>query len=400
MPLVSIVIPVYNSEKYLEKSLDSVINQTLQDIEIICVDDGSIDGSWCIIESYARKDSRIRTIQKENGGLVSARKAGTELARGQYIGYVDSDDWIEPDMYEKLFVIAEKHQADMVSSGYFFEGNYITINYDNVPEGLYENEKILYLRENSIYNLKAKDVGIRGSLCCKLFRTELLKAVQKEISDKLTFSEDKMCVISYVLQANRVYMLKQAFYHYISHASSMVHTADLDYLASVNEVYQHFIKLYNHRNFTPGMRMQAEVYITELLYKGINSRLGFQNKNLFWIDPYYLEDIPPNTKVVLYGGGELGHAYRQQILGRKDMAFVGCVDYAYEKMEQDELNVSSPKELLQWDYDIVLITIKNQEKATEIKHILEGMGVVREKIRWYEQKEIFWKYAQINGWLK
>lgn len=398
MAKVSIIIPVYNAERYLRQCLDSMLSQSLKDIEVICVDDGSTDGSHEIIYQYVRQDNRFKVIHKENGGLVSARKAGIALASGQYIGYVDSDDWIDPTMYQVLYQTAVQNQADMVSSGYFFEGNYVTEHYDGVAEGLYDESRMAYLRENAIYNPATEDVGLRGSLCCKLFRTELFRTVQQEISDKLTFSEDKICVLSFVLQCSRVYVLKQAFYHYIVHPSSMVHSADTNYLTNVNEVYQSFIKLYEHPAFTQSMRVQAELYITELLYKGINSRLGFSNGSLFWLDPYYLSDIPTGARVALYGGGELGRAYRRQLEGRKDLELVGCVDPAYKNMKNSDFDVCSPDELRQWEYDIVLITVKNREKATAIKKELEEAGILEEKIRWYEQKEIFWKYAKVNGW--
>ena len=99
VPKVSIIVPVYKVEKYLRKCIDSIINQTLKDIEIILVDDGSPDNCGKICDEYAAKDTRIKVIHKENGGLSSARNAGMEVAEGEYIGFVDSDDWIESDMY-------------------------------------------------------------------------------------------------------------------------------------------------------------------------------------------------------------------------------------------------------------------------------------------------------------
>ena len=94
---VSVIIPVYNVEKYLCKCLDSVVNQTLRDIEIICVDDGSTDSSWEILKEYAQRDDRIKLIHKENGGLSSARNVAMQVAKGDYIGFIDSDDWIDLD---------------------------------------------------------------------------------------------------------------------------------------------------------------------------------------------------------------------------------------------------------------------------------------------------------------
>jgi glycosyltransferase involved in cell wall biosynthesis len=114
---ISVIIPVYNVEKYLRRCLDSVINQTFRDLEIICVNDGSTDSSSEILEEYKSKDERIIVINKVNGGLSSARNAGMKVAQGEYIGFVDSDDWIDLDFFEKLYVAAKKHDADAACTG-------------------------------------------------------------------------------------------------------------------------------------------------------------------------------------------------------------------------------------------------------------------------------------------
>lgn len=115
-PKASVIVPVYNVERYLSKCLDSIVNQTLSDIEIICVNDGSQDGSAQILESYANRDSRIKIITQNNRGLSAARNTGMKVAVGKYIGFVDSDDWIEKDFYEKLFNAAETYQADIAAA--------------------------------------------------------------------------------------------------------------------------------------------------------------------------------------------------------------------------------------------------------------------------------------------
>ena len=400
MALLSVIIPVYNTEKYLSKCLDSVINQTLRDIEIICVDDGSTDSSLAILKSYAKKDARIQIIEKKNGGLVSARKAGVKRANGTYIGYVDSDDWVDPAMYEQLYDCAVGNQADMVSSGYFLEGNYITTHYDGVPEGMYDADRMGFLRENAIYNIKIQDVGIRSPLCTKIFLTEKFKKVQLEIPEEISMSEDKLCVLSYLLSCSRVYVKKESYYHYVIHQESMVHRPDYHYLLKVNAVYQYLLTLYSHPFFTKTMRMQAELYLTEMLYKGINSRMGFENKNLLWIDPCWLRDIPYGSKLVLYGGGELGDTYYRQLRNRRDLSFVCCVDFEWKKYVSDFGAIVSPEKLLETEYDLIVITIKNRNKADEVKGKLIETGIAKEKILWFEQKEIYWKYAEANGWLK
>lgn len=120
MSKVSVIIPVYNVEKYLRQCLDSVINQTLKDIEIICVNDGSTDNSPQILEEYAAKDNRIKIINKTNGGLSSARNAGMEVAQGEFIGFVDSDDYLDLNFYESLYNRAKETNSDIVVCEYIY----------------------------------------------------------------------------------------------------------------------------------------------------------------------------------------------------------------------------------------------------------------------------------------
>lgn len=120
MPLVSVVIPVCNAQKYLRECLDSILSQTLTDLELICVDDGSKDESGAMLDEYAGRDSRIRVIHKENTGYGHSMNVGFDAARGEYIGIVESDDWIERDMYERLFEAAALTKVDVVKSNFFF----------------------------------------------------------------------------------------------------------------------------------------------------------------------------------------------------------------------------------------------------------------------------------------
>lgn len=120
IPKVSVVIPCYNVEKYLRQCLDSVVKQTLKEIEIICVNDGSTDSTLSIIEEYASKDSRIRIIDKANGGYGESMNRGFDMAEGEYIGIVESDDYAEEDMFERLYCCAKEHSLDAVKSGFFY----------------------------------------------------------------------------------------------------------------------------------------------------------------------------------------------------------------------------------------------------------------------------------------
>lgn len=394
---VSVVVPVYNTAEYLPECLESIMTQSMKEIEIICVDDGSTDETPQVLARYASRDKRINIIHKENGGLVSARKTGVMAARGNYVAFVDSDDWIEADMYEELYQLASQYTVDMVTCGFFLEGNYTTTHMDTVPQGLFTGFDLSEVRDKTIYDLERHSSGIKASLCYKLFKRELIQNAQCKIPDEITMAEDKMCLLTALLDCSSVYVYHKPFYHYRIRPNSIVHTGSEEYLLKVYAVYKYLKKLYCHRLFTTNMRRQAEIYITELLYKGINTLLGFENRNLLWIDPYWLDHIPMNAKVILYGAGELGEKYRKQLLSRPDIQYATCIDFSYERLSSDRFLVESPNIVLSREYDYVIITIKNSEKAQAVRKELEGMGIPGDKILWFEQIEFFWRFVQAEG---
>lgn len=396
---VSIIVPVYNSEKYLRRCLDSIIGQTLKEIEIICVNDGSTDSSPQILEEYANEDSRIKVMHKENGGAGSARKAGESLAQGQYLGYVDSDDWVEPEMYERLYKSACDNNVEIVTSGYFYEGDYVTVHFDMVDAGIYRDDGITCLRDSTFYRMEKKGPGLSAYLFCKLFAKNLVSRLKYMVPDSITMAEDKMFLLSCILECNSAMVLKEAYYHYMINPSSVVHTINRNYLLNVNEVYQYLLKLYQHPNFTENMRIQSELFVTNLLVKGINTFLGFHVRNLLWFDPYWLDKIPGGSRVVLYGSGEAGRKCRQQLLSRKNLYFAGCIDFCHEYVKDTVLNVQAPELLKTMHFDYIVITIKNPAKAKEIRTQLEELGVSQEKILWFEQNDLFWRYAEAEGLL-
>jgi len=139
MPKVSVVVPVYNVEKYLRECLDSIVSQTLKDIEIICVNDGSTDNSPAILEEYANKDNRIKIISKSNSGYGHTMNVGIDAATGEYIGIVETDDYIKQDMYEKLYNIAIKYDLDFIKADFYrfsYEGEKQKLQYNHIA-GLY-----------------------------------------------------------------------------------------------------------------------------------------------------------------------------------------------------------------------------------------------------------------------
>ena len=170
MAKVSVIVPVYNVEKYLKQCLDSIVDQTLEDLEIVLVDDGSVDSSGTICDEYAKKDSRIEVIHKANGGLSDARNVGISKAKGRYIGFVDSDDYIKEDMYEILLNLIKKYDADVSICNLYdvIDGNECIRNKEN---GIREYSRLDILKKVLL------DKNIQSYAWNKLYEKELFDKI-------------------------------------------------------------------------------------------------------------------------------------------------------------------------------------------------------------------------------
>lgn len=212
---VSIIVPVYNAEKYLVKCLDSVINQKLKNIEIIIVDDGSTDGSSEICLEYAAKDSRIIYYRKENEGLAAARQDGIERATGEYVGFVDSDDWLELNMYEKMYTEAIKENADIVFCNCFFDDNKPDRVY--LESGVYDRKRIeeeILPRSLAGINTKGSNSVIRWSNCLRMYKLSLIKDNNISFGRKFRRSQDLQLTFETTLYAQKYVSLNDEFlYH-------------------------------------------------------------------------------------------------------------------------------------------------------------------------------------------
>ena len=230
MPKISIIVPCYNAEKYLPKCLDSLINQTLKDIEIIAVNDGSTDGSLSVLKDYAKKDSRIVIIDKENSGPSSCRNIGIEKATGDFIQFVDSDDWIEPETCEVCYQKAIEHNVDMVS----FNANTVceTKNWKRIYYKATE-EKIVALKD--MVSLLFQNPFHSWHY---LFKKDFLKNNQIKYPENIFWCEDVIFILTCWLKSNQVLLLSNVFYNYVQIDSSITHTPKhvFDIFNVINEI--------------------------------------------------------------------------------------------------------------------------------------------------------------------
>ena len=202
-PEVSVIVPVYNAEKYLRKCVDSLLAQTFRYFEVILVDDGSPDRSGAICDEYAEKDPRVRVFHKENGGVSSARQCGLDHARGEYTIHADPDDWVEPNMLEELYAKAKAEDADMVICDYYVEFGKKTELKRQQPSAL-DSETVL----------REMFQRLHGSLWNKLVKRACYKDFQISFPPEIHYSEDLYVVVSLLLHPIKVAYIPRAFYHY------------------------------------------------------------------------------------------------------------------------------------------------------------------------------------------
>ena len=224
MPLVSIVVPVYQVEKYLDRCVESLRNQTLQNIEIILVDDGSPDNCPQICDQYAQADNRIKVIHKKNGGLSSARNAGLAVATGEYVGFVDSDDDVELDMYEKLYYTAHQQQVDFVMSDYIriLQDGKTYLKTLDIDTGRYDKEKISLDIYPQLIMRQDLEYGPLLSVRHCIYRREFLKKNGLTFDEKVRWSEDNIFSAFVGYYADSFYYLKgEGLYHYHSNPGTI-----------------------------------------------------------------------------------------------------------------------------------------------------------------------------------
>lgn len=225
MPKISIIVPLYNSEKYLARCIKSILNQTFKNFELILVDDGSIDGSLSICEGFAEKDTRIKVIHKENGGVSTARNTGLEIAVGDYITFVDSDDYIEPNMYEQMMNKALEYDCDVVLCDCLkeFDG-YSEIYSHNIRSGFYDYKRLK--TEYYPHLLVTEKIEYPATISnCRLLWKNALNTPQMRYEQGIRYSEDLLFGAKLIYNAKSFYYMKGcAYYHYVINNDSASHT--------------------------------------------------------------------------------------------------------------------------------------------------------------------------------
>lgn len=289
MPKVSVVVPVYNAMPFLPFCIDSILAQTFPDLEIILVDDGSTDGSPSLCDKYAAKDTRIICIHQKNTGAAAARNTGLSLATGEFITFVDSDDWIDPDMYETMVMVAEKRNCDLVICDCLKEyRNTRQIYTHDLPGGFYDREAMVSRYFPQLLMPDTMEYPVTISNCLLLIRRKLIEKHGLSFPEGIRFSEDLLfgSEVGYYAQS-MVYLKGYAPYHYRQNQNSVTHAKFKNKWPMLLELYRRIQKSFEQKtefDFNPQIQrcMLFFVYMAmnDLRIPKKSSRKFFQEANV------------------------------------------------------------------------------------------------------------------------
>lgn len=236
--LVSVIVPVYNAEKYLNKCIESILNQSYKNLEVICINDGSSDNSLGILEEYKQKDNRLVIIDKENNGVSSARNHGIKISKGELITFVDSDDWLEQDAIDNMVKLIIENDCDVIRTNYYL--NYVgkdEFKNNNIQNKLYKKEEI---------NNKLIEKFLLGELNCYtvllLIKKEILISNNMFFNENVAMLEDKLFYLNLLLNINTIYLSDETYtYHYFQNSdgaslSTKNIERNIDNIIKVNDI--------------------------------------------------------------------------------------------------------------------------------------------------------------------
>lgn len=373
---ISVIITIYNMEQYLDKCIQSVINQTYKNLEIILVNDGSTDESLNICNKYAALDIRFVVINKRNEGLVRARISGIKQATGDYITFVDADDWLDSNAYE--LVVNMSDNEDMITYGLLEDYTFKSVEkYDWIEEGVY--------KENNIKNAVLPGIfadnyffgfNILPNLVCKFIKREILCNCINKVSPDVAIGEDLDFVVQSLNLTRSLRAIKICPYHYVQREKSMVRTSVSD--KAVIGLYRDLMAIESDIN-EADWKKQVCTYMSFILQ--------LKKMNLFIKNSSFFDKLK-NKKVVVYGAGNYGRAFVEAVSEELHAVVLAIADSNWKNIEWDAGIIISPEDIVNIDFDMVYIAVLNENVCNDIKNNLLGMGVDENKIMYYGIKDV------------
>ena len=375
---VSVIVPIFNGEKTIEKCIESLLKQDIQELEIVLVDDGSIDKSGELCDDYSKRCNNIKVIHQENKGLARARLTGCIHAKYERIAFVDCDDYVEPFLLKLLDEKMTSSSADLVVSHLIYDFNESVVRSNLYMEaGIKKRDDALeYLFGDEL----GRSLGVEITMCGKLFRKNYLIEALNEISICKSYGEDLEELLRYIKQIETILLVDEWGYHYVKQTNSMSNTADLKNYGRIKELYDvfNFKDEWDMKNTV--LRNQANLFIRFLLQE--TTSLLFPNIELgyiLYVPPY--EIIPQNSRLIVYGAGRVGKSMVKCLKSSGYADIIAWVD-ANKRDSIYSIEVSSPEVISRLVYDYILIAVSIEDFVDQIRKELELIGVPKEKILW------------------
>lgn len=296
---LSIIVPIYNVEKYIDKCLDSIVSQTFLDYEVILVNDGSSDSSLQIAEGYRKKyPNLIKIYSKVNGGLSDARNYGINFANGEFLAFIDSDDFLDKTMFEKMFYVQEKYNSDIVACDMYYVYEDGTSVVSSAGEFLVENPK---------ENLEILDIN--NSACNKIFRKKLFDTIKFPIGK---WYEDLATIPQVIYESNSISHLNEPLYYYLQRSGSIAHTKNIkmfDIYWAIDSVRNYFVNIERVLPIIHKMYIKHGLFLTTLRIKNITNfkdrrdyyKLNIDTLNKYypkWFKDPYIKSYPFKTRII------------------------------------------------------------------------------------------------------
>lgn len=393
--MVSIIVPIYNVGIYLEQCIQSIINQSYKDIEIILVNDGSTDESFDICKRFQLMDDRIVVVNKENGGLVSARKAGLRIAKGELIGYVDGDDYVDSNMFEDLVSIMNSNKVDIVIAGHkeILDGKVVDILKNSINNGLYLKEEIVdTIYPKMISGETFITFGIFSYVWNKLFTKQILINAQFDVPNDITMAEDAACTYSALLKANSIYITDSTNYCYRQHSNSMVKSFS-ENAASFNKIYIAYKYMFDVFN----THSKRNILI-EQLNRFTLSHLIVRNNLLVKSFDEFIEIFPfgklkKGSNIGILGNGTFGQHMNKRLYNLDIFSEIKVFD-TFKFSSNRSSDIARVSEIINFDLDNLLVCfISEKERIKHIEFLIEygfDLNKIKSLINFSNEEIEFW----------
>lgn len=372
---ISVIVPIYKIEAYLPKCIDSLLNQSFPDFELILVDDGSPDLCPKICDDYAKVDSRIKVIHKENGGLLSARKEGLKNSIGKYISYVDGDDWVDNYYLDVLYKLAEANDSDLVVTGHFreFDGKIETIK----PKltGIFEENEILdSILPKAIYNGRFCEHEISTYVWNKLFKKDLLEQVLYDVPNEIIMGEDAAITYSYLAISKKLTISGIPLYYYRQRHDSIVKSIEnpeMEYyrlgllMNFLNNRLSHVLSPSN-------LSKQLKFYLySQILVRSGGLVYNQSGEKIF--NPFL--NVNHHSKVVVYSSGSFGQHILSTNTKTNYFKIIKWIDVDYHHLNVGGNVVKPLSSIKNEEFDFLIIATIDPSIHDSIKMELGLMGI-------------------------